>query len=74
MAVPKKKTSPSRRGLRRAGQHHKLYKKSVITDPTTGEFTLPHRISPSGFYKGVKVFETKIDKEDEGEGEGEGEE
>ena len=27
MAVPKKKTSVSRKGLRRAGQHHKLYRK-----------------------------------------------
>ena len=25
MAVPKKKTSVSRKGKRRAGQHHKLY-------------------------------------------------
>ena len=27
MAVPKKRTSVSRKGLRRAGQHHKLYRK-----------------------------------------------
>ena len=64
MAVPKKKTSVSRKGLRRAGQHHKLYAKSVIKCPTTGEFTLPHRVSPGGWYKGVKVFETKADREE----------
>ena len=62
MAVPKKKHSVSRKGKRRAGQHHKLYGKSVIADPTTGEFALPHRISPSGVYKGKKVFETKADR------------
>lgn len=62
MAVPKKKTSVSRKGLRRAGQHHKLYAKSVIKCPTTGEFTLPHKVSPGGWYKGVKIFETKADK------------
>ena len=64
MAVPKKKTSVSRKGLRRAGQHHKLYAKSVIKCPTTGEFTLPHRVSPGGWYKGVKVFETKADRQE----------
>ena len=44
MAVPKKKTSVSRKGLRHAGQHHKEYAKSVVKCPTTGEFTLPHRV------------------------------
>ena len=63
MAVPKKKTSVSRKGKRRAGQHHKLYGKTVSNDPNTGEFTLPHRVSPSGWYKGVKIFETKADRE-----------
>lgn len=63
MAVPKKKTSVSRKGLRHAGQHHKLYAKSVIKCPTTGEFTLPHRVSPGGWYKNTKVFETRADKQ-----------
>ncbi len=65
MAVPKKKTSPSRQGMRRAGQHHKLYANSVITDPTTGELALRHRISPSGMYKGKKIFSTKADRVEE---------
>ena len=68
MAVPKKKTSPSRQGMRRAGQHHKLYATSVITDPTTGELTLRHRVSPSGMYKGKKIFETKADRVEEEDG------
>jgi large subunit ribosomal protein L32 len=64
MAVPKKKTSVSKKGKRRAGQHHKLYSKAVILDPTTGELTKPHCISPSGFYKGKKIFETRMDREE----------
>lgn len=69
MAVPKKSSSVSRKGKRRAGQHHKLYRKHPITDSTTGEMTLPHRISPSGYYKGVKIFETRADRiEEEEEG------
>ncbi len=59
MAVPKKKTSPSRRNMRRAGQHHKLHSKSVMIDPKTDEYTLPHRISPSGHYKGIQCFELR---------------
>ena len=69
MAVPKKKTSVSRKGLRRAGQTHKLYaNKQVLTDSETGELTKRGCISPSGMWKGQKVFETKADKaEDETE-------
>ena len=67
MAVPKKKTSVARKGKRRAGQHHSLNTKTVSSCQTTGEFTLPHRVSPSGWYKGVKVFETKADREEEQE-------
>lgn len=68
MAVPKKKTSVSRKGLRRAGQTHKLYaNNTVIADETTGELTKKGCISPSGFWKGQKVFETKADKEETAE-------
>ena len=67
MAVPKKRTSVSRKGKRRAGQHHKLDTKTVVRSPDTGELSLPHRVSPSGWYKGVKVFETKADREEEEE-------
>lgn len=66
MAVPKKSSSVSRKGKRRAGQHHKLYaNNNVVACPTTGEPTLRHKVSPSGWYKGVKVFETKADREEE---------
>lgn len=64
MAVPKKKTSPSRKGKRRAGQHHKLYADNVVlADKTTGELTKKGCVSPSGYWKGKKVFETKADKQ-----------
>lgn len=66
MAVPKKKTSQSRKGLRRAGQHHKLYANNVVlADKTTGELTLKGCISPSGYWKGKKVFSTKADKQED---------
>jgi large subunit ribosomal protein L32 len=68
MAVPKKRTSVSRKGLRRAGQHHKLYAASVMNCPTTGEFTKPHCVSPTGYYKGKKVFTTKAERRAELEG------
>ena len=66
MAVPKKKTSVSRKGLRRAGQTHKLYANNqVLADNETGELTKRGCISPSGMWKGKKIFETKADKVEE---------
>lgn len=65
MAVPKKRHSVQRKALRRAGHTHKLPVKNVISCPTTGEPTLRNRVSPSGYYKGVKIFETKADRTDE---------
>ena len=66
MAVPKKRTSVSRKGLRRAGQHHKLYaNKVVVADSTTGEMTVKGCISPSGYWKGKQIFTTKADREEE---------
>lgn len=57
MAVPKKKTSVSRKGKRRAGQHHKLYADNlVVADSTTGELTKKGCISPSGYWKGKQIF------------------
>ena len=66
MAVPKKKTSVSRKGLRRAGQTHKLYAHNVVVaDSTTGELTKKGCISPSGYWKGKKIFSTKEDSVEE---------
>jgi len=49
MAVPKKKTSKSRRNNRRA--HDKLAKVNVVINKTTGEYQLPHQVSLDGYYK-----------------------
>ncbi len=60
MAVPKKKTSKSKRNMRRS--HLALGKVNVVVDPTTGEYKLPHHMSlADGFYKGRKVVkDTKV--------------
>jgi large subunit ribosomal protein L32 len=66
MAVPKKKTSVSRKGLRRAGQHHKLYRKHPMSCSNCGSHTMPHTVCPAcGFYKGKAVVEMKSKTEDE---------
>jgi large subunit ribosomal protein L32 len=51
MAVPKKKTSQSRRNQRRA--HRALEKPGLVTCPNCGELHMPHRVCPEcGYYKG----------------------
>ena len=65
--VPKKQqsksSSRSRHSTWKAKQRKKL-ENAVVLDkcPTTGETKLRHFASPSGNYKGRKVFETKADK------------
>ena len=64
MAVPKKKTSVSRKGLRRAGQHHKLYVTETASCPNCSDFVKPHHVCPScGTYKGKQVMEIKTKEE-----------
>lgn len=58
MAVPKKKTSPSKRGMRRS--HHALKAQAYREDPNTGELSRPHHIDlNTGEYKGRKVIDVK---------------
>ncbi len=58
MAVPKKKTSPSRRNMRRS--HHALKRINVVVDAKTGESKLPHHITlKDGYYNGKQVFVPK---------------
>ncbi|MBF0297177.1 MAG: 50S ribosomal protein L32 [Oligoflexia bacterium] len=74
MATPKKRTSVSRKGMRRAGQHHKLYSILTMTCPNCKDLTLPHCACPScGTYKGREAFKIKVE-ETEGEVEGSSEE
>ncbi|PIR38060.1 MAG: 50S ribosomal protein L32 [Alphaproteobacteria bacterium CG11_big_fil_rev_8_21_14_0_20_39_49] len=56
MAVPKKKTSKSKRNMRRS--HHKLKTVNVVVDPVTGEYKLPHQMSlADGTYKGRQIVQ-----------------
>ena len=58
MAVPKRKTSKSRRNKRRS--HHKIIGANVIEDKKSGEYRLSHHIDlKTGFYKGRQVLEPK---------------
>ena len=58
MAVPKRKTSKSRRDKRRS--HHRLKKINIIEDKKSGEYRLSHHIDlKTGYYKGRRVFEPK---------------
>ncbi len=63
MAVPKKKKSSSRSGMRR-GSNGSLDANfpNVVTDKTSGEFKLSHHISSDGYYKGRKVIADKVKK------------
>lgn len=58
MAVPKKKTSKSKRNMRRS--HHALSTPSYTEDKHTGNFVRPHHIDlKTGMYKGEQVIEGK---------------
>ena len=60
MAVPKRKTSPSRRNMRRS--HDALGKITVVEDKTTGELKRPHHVSADGHYNGRQVTKSKVNK------------
>lgn len=54
MAVPKQRTSRSRRDRRRS--HDALKPKSIVQCNNCGEMRLPHRACPNcGYYKGREV-------------------
>lgn len=58
MAVPKKKTSKSKRNMRRS--HDALKPINVILDSVSGEYKLPHQMTLSdGTYNGRKVVSQK---------------
>jgi len=60
MAVPKRKVSPSRAGMRRS--HHALKSNSYIEDKETGELRRPHHVDlKTGMYKGRQVLTPKED-------------
>jgi large subunit ribosomal protein L32 len=58
MAVPKRKTSPSRRGMRRSADA--LKKPTYVEDKDSGELRRPHHIDlKTGMYKGREVLKVK---------------
>ena len=58
MAVPKRKTSKSRRNKRRS--HHRINFANVIEDKKSGGYRLSHHIDmKTGFYKGRQIFDPK---------------
>lgn len=55
MAVPKRKTSPSRRNMRRA--HDAIALPTIVEDKDSGEFRRPHHIDlKTGMYRGRQVI------------------
>ena len=60
MAVPKRKTTPSKRGMRRA--HDALSGPTYVEDKDSGELRRPHHVDlKSGMYRGKQILEPKED-------------
>ena len=58
MAVPKRKTSKSRRNKRRS--HHRLSSINIIEDKKSGEYRLSHHIDlKTGIYNGKQILDPK---------------
>ena len=58
MAVPKRKTSKSKRDQRRS--HHRISSINIIEDKKSGEFRLSHHVDlKTGLYNGKQIIEPK---------------
>ena len=58
MAVPKRKTSKSRRDKRRS--HHKIVSANIAEDKKSGEYRLSHHIDlKTGQYNGRQILDPK---------------
>ena len=56
MAVPKIKTSISKKKMRRS--HHRLSSHNIIEDKKSGEYKLSHHVDlKSGYYNGKKILD-----------------
>ena len=56
MAVPKRKQTPSRTGMRRA-QTMKFSTKNIVEDKKSGEYRLSHHLDlKTGMYKGCLLY------------------
>ncbi|WOE74709.1 50S ribosomal protein L32 [Alterisphingorhabdus coralli] len=55
MAVPKRKTTPSKRGMRRS--HDALKAEAFQECPNCGELKRPHHVCPAcGYYNGREII------------------
>ncbi len=62
MAVPKRKTSPSKRNMRRS--HDAISAVNIIEDKDSGEPRLSHKIDLStGMYNGRQILKQKTAKQ-----------
>jgi len=60
MAVPKRKTSPSRRGMRRSADA--LKQPTYVEDKDSGELRRPHHIDlKTRMYRGRQVLKSKAE-------------
>jgi large subunit ribosomal protein L32 len=58
MAVPKRKTSPSRRGMRRSADA--LAAPTYVEDKDSGELRRPHHVDlKTGMYRGKQILNVK---------------
>ncbi len=58
MAVPRRKTSPSRRGMRRSADA--LKQPTYVEDKDSGELRRPHHVDlKTGMYKGRQILKPK---------------
>ena len=56
MAVPKRKTTPSKRNMRRS--HHRAKSINIIEDKKSGEYRLSHHVDlKTGYYNGKKILD-----------------
>ena len=56
MAVPKRKTSVSRKKMRRS--HHGINSVNLVEDKKSGEYKLSHHVDlKSGYYNGKKILD-----------------
>ena len=56
MAVPKRKTTPSKRNMRRS--HHRIKPLNIVEDKKSGEYRLSHHVDlKTGYYNGKKILD-----------------
>ena len=56
MAVPKRKTTASKRKMRRS--HHRVKSINIVEDKKSGEYRLSHHVDlKTGYYNGKKILD-----------------